>query len=148
MEVNARELEALNCLFLRVLAKIFIGPYHSPEADEMTVAQKRLLYILDLNGPQRMSEIARLSGVTLPAATAVVDRLVEAGLVERHSEPNDRRVVRIALTEKGRKMIASMNSVHERRLRDVLEKLTPEERTALVEHFRSIYDLLTLIETR
>jgi len=56
--------------------------------------------------------------------------------------------VRIALTEKGRKMIASMNSVHERRLRDVLEKLTPEERTALVEHFRSIYDLLTLIETR
>ncbi len=114
----------------------------------MTVAQKRLLYILDLNGPQRMSEIARLSGVTLPAATAVVDRLVEAGLVERHSEPNDRRVVRIALTEKGRKMIASMNSVHERRLRDVLEKLTPEERTALVEHFRSIYDLLTLIETR
>lgn len=51
----------------------------------------------------RMSDISRCLMVSKPAATQVVSQLVDMGMVERYSDPNDRRVVMIRPTEKGRK---------------------------------------------
>lgn len=146
MKVDIREIEALNYLFLRVMGKVFLGPYSTPENNEMTGAQKRILYFLDIEGPQRMSEIARLVAVSLPAASAVVDRLVRSGLVHRESDPEDRRVIRIGLTAQGRRVLARIKQMHEKRLAEMLERLPSEKRSELVGCFERIYDLMTEID--
>lgn len=148
MKVDVREIASLNYLFLRVLSRIFLMPSSSRPLNEMTGAQKRILYYLDLEGPQRMSDIARLVGVSLPAATITVEKLVEAKLVKRSADPRDRRVVRVDLTQKGRRVVQQLNRVHERRFREILSKLTPEEREELIGHFQRIHDLLALIDSR
>jgi DNA-binding MarR family transcriptional regulator len=147
MDVDIREIESLNYVFLRVLGKIFLAPCSNPAANEMTGAQKRTLYLLDLEGPQKMSDIAKLVGVTLPAATPVVDKLVRAGLVAREPDTRDRRVIRVALTARGRKTLKSLKQHHENRLRDVLRELTPAQRTELVSHFSRIHELLSIIDS-
>jgi DNA-binding MarR family transcriptional regulator len=148
VRLDVREITSLNYLFLRVLSRIFLSPSSSRPLNEMTGAQKRILYYLDLQGPQRMSDIARLVGVSLPAATITVEKLVESKLVKRSADPSDRRVVRVDLTPKGRLVVRQLNRVHERRFREILSKLSPEEREELVGHFQRIHELLELIDQR
>ena len=50
----------------------------------------------------RMTDISRRLMISKPAATQVVNRLVESGLVERASDENDRRIVYIRATDAGR----------------------------------------------
>lgn len=49
----------------------------------------------------KMSDISRRMGISKPAATQAVDRLVEREMVKRINDENDRRTVYIQITEKG-----------------------------------------------
>ena len=51
----------------------------------------------------RMSDVSRCLMVSKPAATQAINQLVDRGMVERFSDPGDRRVVMIRPTEKGKK---------------------------------------------
>ena len=52
-----------------------------------------------------MSELAKTLMMTKPQLTHVVDLLVSSGIVERRQDENDRRVINLALTEKGRVLL-------------------------------------------
>ncbi len=97
--VDVREIEALNYVFLRVMGQIFLSASSNAVFNEMTGAQRRILYYLDLKGSISMSEVARLVGCTVPAATGVVEKLVKSDQVKREPCSSDRRVIRIGLTE-------------------------------------------------
>lgn len=51
----------------------------------------------------RMSDISRCLMVSKPAATQVINQLVDLGMIERYSDPADRRAVMIRPTEEGSK---------------------------------------------
>ena len=53
------------------------------------------------SGGLTMNELARLQGCALSSASALVDRLLREGLVDRVSDAADRRVVRVVPTAKG-----------------------------------------------
>ena len=136
------EVESLNYMFLRVMGQIFLSASSNPVANEMTGAQKRILYFLDIKGSCNMSRIANLVGCTVPAATGVVDKLVRAELVRREQDPKDRRVIRIAITPTGRKTLSHLKRIHEQRLQEVLERLPVERREELIESFTRIHQIL------
>lgn len=75
---------------------------------DLTTPQLKVVLLLYLNGPARMSVIASSLGVSLATATGVVDRLVERGMLLRESDPNDRRVVLCRLSDKGDQLIAGL----------------------------------------
>ncbi|MFE4637026.1 MarR family winged helix-turn-helix transcriptional regulator [Streptomyces sp. NPDC056773] len=58
-------------------------------------------------GPVSTGGIARLTGLTSGSATRLVDRLVKAGIVERHADPNDRRRSLVALSPDARDRIGA-----------------------------------------
>jgi len=128
------------------MGQVFLSATSNPVFNEMTGAQRRILYLLDLKGPNPMSQIARLVGCTLPAATGVVDKLVRSGQVERIAAPEDRRIVKVALTETGRQTLAELKKVHEQRLAEVLAHLSPEKRDELIHSFAKIHDILSELE--
>jgi DNA-binding MarR family transcriptional regulator len=57
-------------------------------------------------GPIRMSEIGRHMEISKPYMTALVNKLIRDGLVERSTEPGDRRVVNIRITVRGRAVLS------------------------------------------
>ena len=80
---------------------------HSGHLDEwhgqdITIPQIKTLILLEQMEPLRMGIIAGRLGTTLSATTSIVDRLVEKNLVDRDSDPRDRRVVLCKLTDQGR----------------------------------------------
>ncbi len=62
------------------------------------------LDILDQRGRISAGELARESGLTTGAITAVIDRLERAGFVARVRDPDDRRRVLVELTERARNL--------------------------------------------
>lgn len=74
---------------------------------DLSMAQLKALLFLE-EGPAHMSRIASALQVSLPSATGTIDRLVERGLVERHEDPADRRLVVCALTAEGEAEAASI----------------------------------------
>ena len=69
---------------------------------DMTVGQVQCLRTISRLGQPTMSEVAGALELQPSTATGMVDDLVERGLVERCDDPDDRRVVRVTLTAKGR----------------------------------------------
>src|ERR1700722_14344127 len=62
----------------------------------------RCLDILEQHGQMSAGELARQSGLTTGAITAVIDRLERIGYVHRVADPSDRRRVLVGPTQKAR----------------------------------------------
>ena len=67
-----------------------------------------------------------------------VDRLEERGLVQRERDVNDRRGVRVVLTDQGRDLVDRALAVWLDRERQLLSPLTDQERTELANMLRSV----------
>src|SRR6185437_11998347 len=61
---------------------------------------------LERRGARRITELADTQGVTQPAMTGLVGRLAAGGLVERATDPADRRGVLETVTPEGRAVLA------------------------------------------
>lgn len=99
---------------------------------DLTLPQYRVLVFLVPRG-RPASHVAGLLGVTPSTVTSVVDGLVARGLVERSSDPADRRRVVLSLTPSGLDTVALGDRVVGAALDRLLARLAPgDAETALV----------------
>lgn len=80
-----------------------------------------------------MTELSRMLLVSNGNATAVVDRLVKAGLVVRRASESDRRIVKVALTAEGRRHFADLAAGHEARVDALFADVSSSDLDALDE---------------
>jgi DNA-binding MarR family transcriptional regulator len=97
----------------------------------LTPARLSALSVLAYGGAQTMGELARSEGVTLPTASRLVEALVAAGLIVRAPDRSDRRIVRIAITPRGRRLMEQGRSRRIAALARELEALDADELDAL-----------------
>ena len=93
----------------------------------LSLVHVNVLAILDMDGPMPMGGLAEALDVSQASATGIVDRMEQRGLVERRRIDDDRRVVRVALTDEGRRLIAGMAAERREHLAAMLETLTDAE---------------------
>jgi DNA-binding MarR family transcriptional regulator len=74
----------------------------------VSMAHLHLMSMLDRHGELPMSRVAELLGVSDSNATGLVDRMEEHGFVERVRHPDDRRVVLVRVSERGRQILADV----------------------------------------
>ncbi len=78
-------------------------------------------------GSMTMGELSDALSVPLSTATRIADWLVENGYIQRINDSEDRRVVRIALTDSGRGLFEAIDGYVRERLHKILSCLTDEE---------------------
>ena len=93
----------------------------------LTMAQLRALMTLSDSGHLTVGQLAERLGVGMPAASSIVDRLVEEGLADRHQDPDDRRRIVVHPTEKGSAAIDRMRQGPREVLEALTRRLSPEE---------------------
>lgn len=71
-------------------------------------------------GFRPMSELVAATAFTSGGVTRLVDRIEQAGYVERRPCPNDRRVTYVGLTERGQKLLERASAVHVRGIQEHL----------------------------
>jgi DNA-binding MarR family transcriptional regulator len=67
----------------------------------LSFSQVNTLMRLHFMGQADISDIGEQMGITNAAASQLVERLVQMGLLERKEDPTDRRIKRLALTPAG-----------------------------------------------
>lgn len=92
--------------------------------------------------PLTMSQLSAALDVPMSTATRMVDWLVENNYVERLSDPEDRRVVRVALTDTGEELYQTINEFIKQRAGQVLSRFSPEEQEELVLLLRRLVQAL------
>lgn len=126
--------ENLSARIDQLLRRIFhthLRPRHKPAELELTLGQLECLHAISRLGEPSMSDLSRELGLPPSSVTGMVDRLVVAGKVQRESDPDDRRVVRVALTQSGRRDRERHRRLRRKRLDGLLATLDDEELRAL-----------------
>ena len=93
----------------------------------ITMPQIKVMFLLFISGPSRMSLIASALAVSLATATGVVDRLVERNLVIREGAADDRRVVICRLSDKGQELISGLWQLSRNQFGDLMRVLAPTQ---------------------
>ena len=105
----------------------------------LSLVHVNVLAVLDIDGPMPMGGLAEALDVSQASATGIVDRMEQRGLVERRRIDDDRRVVRVALTDEGRRLIAGMAAERREHLAAMLETLTDAELEGLLVGTRALH---------
>jgi DNA-binding MarR family transcriptional regulator len=94
----------------------------------LSMPQLGILMQLHHRGTCGISDLSERFDITSAAASQLVDKLVQGGLIQREEDPQDRRVKRVNLTEKGQKLIRHSMENRYRWIEGVARKLSTEER--------------------
>ena len=94
-------------LFIPIFYKKLLKDGHQHPQVALSNPQCLVLGILKGSGPLPTSEIGKRLYISKPNMTSIIDRLIKEGLVERLSDGKDRRIVNVAITEKGRNTLES-----------------------------------------
>lgn len=107
----------------------------------LTNNQIDVLAILNFHGSMKMSELSDKMYVAREQATRTVKSLQELGYVETARLEENRKNVVASLTVKGRKIISEHVKTSHEILRSYLDKLTSEDREALIQHSKAAADI-------
>ena len=83
-----------------------------------------------------ISNLSEHMEITAPAVSQLVDKLVQAGMLERTEDPNDRRAKQVTLTSKGRQLIEKSIHARFRWLDSLVQGLSAGERSTVNEALR------------
>jgi DNA-binding MarR family transcriptional regulator len=97
----------------------------------MSATQQLALGTVAKHGQMAIGDLAEAERLPSSAATRLIDRLEEAGLVTRSRDPHDRRGVQVVITDSGRRLVDERHRVGNAWLAGRLVLLTDAERANL-----------------
>jgi DNA-binding MarR family transcriptional regulator len=109
---------------------------------EMSMAQCKAMLFLCQQGAVTISHVAEGLGIGRPAASNLVERLVQQGVAQRDEDPDDRRKSLASLTPAGADLAARLQQMRVTQLRRYLGKLSDEDLAALVRGVEALADAI------
>lgn len=130
---------------LQALIQDILERFHSVNATAangphvaLNMQELRVVEFLGNEGPRMMRQLAEYLTVAVNSMTSIADSLEQKGLVRRQRSDEDRRVVRVELTDSGRDIHHSLTEVHLQLFRTMLRALTEDEQEIFMVLFRKI----------
>ena len=108
----------------------------------VTRAQWKVLFRLSRTPGLRQVELADMLDVEPITLSRIIDRLQEAGLVERVADPADRRAWRLQVTDKAQPLIAKLRKLAEVLVDEAFAGITPDEVATMRINLHKIRDNL------
>lgn len=111
----------------------------------LTHVQILLLNFLLDRGNVTVSTVAEFMGVTMAAASSLLDRLEKGGLVTRDRSATDRRVVHVSLTPGGRETIEKFTARRRKKLQLLTCRMGSKETKSYLSSMKHMLDTLEKI---
>jgi DNA-binding MarR family transcriptional regulator len=105
---------------------------------DVTLQQLCAMHLISSHAPVTLACLAELLGTKAPATSAMVERLIRAGLVSRIRDQQDRRRVLLSLTRNGERMIGETDPATAARLQRALNNMSPAATQCLTEVLRQV----------
>lgn len=132
------DVERLRLVVLRLSRRI-----RTNSVDELTPSQQAVFASIAKNGPATIGRIAELEHVQPPSASKIVASLEARNLVERRSDPDDRRCSLIAATAVGLAYLDDVRAAGRSWLASQLSELEGHDALALAAALSALEQLVT-----
>ena len=125
--ISKEKLDNLSTLLLDVGKKMRDKLAEETKKNGLTMVSLATLKFIEEQGSPTMKDISDRFGVTPPSATATIEALAESRYLNRDLDKQDRRSVRLTITDKGREMLKkNLLAVH-KRMETVFSKMEEDE---------------------
>lgn len=104
----------------------------TPEFKDITNNDMHVIEAVGIEEPRNMSSVAKSLSITVGTLTISVNNLVKKGYIHRVRSNEDRRVVLISLTDKGKKAFNHHKKFHEDMIQSLIAGLSEKEINSLV----------------
>ncbi|HHV82944.1 MAG TPA: MarR family transcriptional regulator [Tepidanaerobacter syntrophicus] len=140
--MNCLDPESNYALFLEIARLHYLKTHRSFQKRGVYPGQPPLLFALYKNDGQSQAELARSLKMKAPTVTIMLKRMEKAGLVKRVQDEADQRIVRVYITEYGRKLCKSIYAEIQSIEEKMFSGLSEEEKSILNRFFKKIRDNL------
>jgi DNA-binding MarR family transcriptional regulator len=116
---------------------------------DLSMAQVKVLFVLQHSqesGEPTVGTVAQRLQIGLPAASHLIDKLVQAEMVSRSEDPADRRRTLVHLTESGRQLAARLRAGTRDRFQNWIAAIDDEDLVALSRGLSALVDAARRIE--
>jgi DNA-binding MarR family transcriptional regulator len=107
---------------------------------QLSQAQLEFIHLLFFHEPASFKQAAGLLGVSTSAVSQLADSLQAEGYIKRHSDPKDRRVIYMSLSQKGKEAIKNLRHNLTGGLRATLETLDDREIATLSRLYKKMVE--------
>ncbi|EKO38612.1 MAG: transcriptional regulator [Solidesulfovibrio magneticus str. Maddingley MBC34] len=139
LDTCARELLDVMPLIMQDLRRTM----RSQSAPDLRVPELRSLAFLRHNPGSNLTDLAEYIGVSLPSMSKLVDTLTYRGFIERTPDAQDRRRVRLGLTEAGFAILAKAREAVKASFAAKLARLEPNDVELVTTSMRLLHTLFT-----
>ncbi len=108
------------------------------KSSHLTMVQFEALICLKKNKELQMKDFADHFSITMPTATSLIDKLIEAKYAVRKNDAKDRRIVRISITKQGEKLLHEAMSQRANKVNKLLGNLSSDDKNELLRILSSI----------
>ena len=113
---------------------------------DLTPSQIKSLFAFRVDdGEYPIGELGRNAQVKSSTMTDMIDRLEKEKIAERIRDDGDRRVVKVRLTDKGKKIKREFTQKTRKGVETAFSKLSEEEIRTLLDHLKGAYQILKKI---
>jgi DNA-binding MarR family transcriptional regulator len=109
----------------------------------ITLPQFFCLKVLTVKNECMMKKLAEDLELSMGTVTGIVDRLIKTGLVERHRDESDRRIVQVRPTKAGKQLLENATKKKREHLISVLENVDEKDMEAFI---GSLHNFLLAID--
>ncbi len=141
---NAADVDRLSAQLMRLFGLNHRRLARLLDRYNLTIPQYYTLSALFNQGPTcRMGDLAHHLHQSSPTMTGIVTRLEADALVERVMDPEDRRAVRVRVTERARKMLEEVRAAESASMARTLDRISADDRRSLLRSLDVYLDALT-----
>jgi len=124
---------------------VFQQGVRSSGSDLSPTVIKSLYAFQNENKAYPIGELGKNARVKSSTITDMVDRLEREGIAERFKEDGDRRVIKVRLTDKGKKVRQEFILKRRKEFAALFAKLNDKEKKALLRHLEGAFQILKKI---
>lgn len=110
--------------------------------NDLTITEMHTIEAIGLDRNKTTSQVAKELLVTVGTLTTSINRLVKKGYVERIRSEDDRRVVKLALTKKGKLLFRIHHHFHYEMVKNTVKDLTEAEQAAFMKALKNLHHYL------
>ncbi|AYW44701.1 MarR family transcriptional regulator [Tetragenococcus koreensis] len=137
--------ERINTLLVEAFNDILVieeSELKKSQFKDLSITEMHTIEAIGMYEKKTTSEVAKQLSITVGTLTIAINRLVKKDYVERLRSEDDRRVVKLGLTKKGRLIFRVHQHFHMQMVKSILEGMDSEESVALQKALENLHDFL------
>jgi len=147
--MNNNELHDISDNLLNLLFQIhnrLFNPSEMVKGVSIPPSHVKVIFYLSQKKSMSVSDVAKCLDISKPNMTPIIDKLISNGLVNRYTDPNDRRKINIELTEKAHNLLKNKKREIKNNLFNKISTLNDEDLYKLDASIRDMYDILVKLK--